>query len=130
APGGPIKMEILDANGKVIRTQPFAAHAGLNGLNWDLGYEGPTLVALRTTPPENPHIWEEPRFQGTDVRRITHWGITSQTGVPLAAPGKYQVRVTVDGAQVTQSFDVSKDPAVAASLEALQASTVTQVRIR
>ena len=38
---------------------------GLNGINWDLRYDAPTLVALRTTPPENPHIWEEPRFQDT-----------------------------------------------------------------
>jgi photosystem II stability/assembly factor-like uncharacterized protein len=130
APTGPIQMEILDANGKVIRSQQFTGHAGLNGLNWDLGYEGPTLVALRTTPPENPHIWEEPRFQGTDIRRITHWGITPQTGIPLAAPGKYQVRVSVDNTQFTQPFEVLKDPAVAASVEDLRASTATQVRIR
>jgi hypothetical protein len=123
-------MEILDANGKVIRSQQFTGHAGLNGLNWDLGYEGPTLVALRTTPPENPHIWEEPRFQGTDIRRITHWGITPQTGIPLAAPGKYQVRVSVDNTQFTQPFEVLKDPAVAASVEDLRASTATLVRIR
>jgi hypothetical protein len=130
APSGPIQMEILDANGKVIRTQTFAAHEGLNGLNWDLGYDGPTLVGLRTTPPENPHIWEEPRFRGTDVRRITHWGITPQTGIPLAAPGKYQVRVTIDGQRYVQPFEVLKDPAVAASIEDLQASTQTQARIR
>jgi hypothetical protein len=130
APSGPIRMEILDPGGRTIRTETFAGHAGLNGLTWDLGYEPPTLVALRTTPPENPHIWEEPRFQGTDVRRITHWGITPQTGIPLAAPGKYQVRVSVDGTSFTQPFEVLKDPAIAASLEDLQLSTTTQIRIR
>jgi photosystem II stability/assembly factor-like uncharacterized protein len=130
APSGPIQMEILDANGKVIRTQTFAAREGLNGLSWDLGYDGPTLVALRTTPPENPHIWEEPRFRGTDNRRITHWGLTPQTGIPLAAPGNYQVRVTVDGQHYAQPLEVLKDPAVAASIEDLQASTEAQVRIR
>ncbi len=130
APSSPIQMEILDAAGKVIRTQQFTAKQGLNGLNWDLGYDGPTLVALRTTPAENPHIWEEPRFQGTDVRRITHWGITPQTGIPLAAPGKYQVRVTVDGNTLTQPFEVMKDPAVLSSVEDLQVSTTTQIRIR
>ena len=30
------KMEILDASGKVVRTQQVAAHQGLNGVNWDL----------------------------------------------------------------------------------------------
>src|SRR5262249_59427954 len=59
APSGPIKMEILDASGKVLRTEEVAAHQGVNGMNWDLRLDPPVLVALRTTPPENPHIWEE-----------------------------------------------------------------------
>jgi hypothetical protein len=129
-PSGPIQMEILDGSGKTIRTEQFTAHQGINGVNWDLHYDGPTLVALRTTPPENPHIWEEPRFQNTDIRRITHWGITPETGVPLAAPGKYQVRFTVDGQHFTQPVEVTKDPAVATSVEDLQTSTAMQVRIR
>ncbi len=130
APSGPIRMEILDESGKVVRSQQFAAHQGMNGVNWDLHYDPPTLVALRTTPPENPHIWDEPRFQGTDVRRITHWGITQQTGVPLAAPGKYQARFTINGQQLTQPLDVLKDPAIAASVDDLKTSTAMQVRIR
>ncbi len=36
APSGPIQMEILDADGKTLRTQTVAAHEGLNGLDWDL----------------------------------------------------------------------------------------------
>jgi hypothetical protein len=130
APSAPIKMEILDATGKVLRNDEIAGHQGLNGINWDLRLDPPTLVALRTTPPENPHIWEEPRFQNTDVRRITHWGITPQTGVPMAAPGKYQVRFTVDGQQYTKPFQVLKDPAVETSDADLQLSMNTQVQIR
>jgi photosystem II stability/assembly factor-like uncharacterized protein len=130
APSSPIRMEILDESGKVVRSQQLAAHQGMNGVNWDLRYDAPTLVALRTTPPENPHIWEEPRFQDTDVRRITHWGITSQTGVPLAAPGKYQARFTINGQQFTQPVEVLKDPAIVASVEDLKTSTAMQVRIR
>jgi photosystem II stability/assembly factor-like uncharacterized protein len=130
APSAPVKMEILDASGKVLKTQNVAAHAGMNGINWDLLLEPPKLVELRTTPPDNPHIWEEARFQNTEVRRITHWGITPQTGIPMAAPGKYQVRFTVDGNVLTQPFEVLKDPAVAASIEDLQTSTATQMRIR
>jgi photosystem II stability/assembly factor-like uncharacterized protein len=130
APSGPIRMEILDESGHVVRSQQFAAHQGMNGVNWDLRYDAPTLVALRTTPPENPHIWDEPRFQGTDIRRITHWGITSQTGVPLAAPGKYEARFTIDGQQLTQPLEVVKDPAIMASVEDLKTSTAMQVRLR
>jgi photosystem II stability/assembly factor-like uncharacterized protein len=130
APSAPIKMEILDPSGKVLRTQEVSGHQGLNGVNWDLRLDPPTLVALRTTPPENTHIWEEPRFQNTDVRRITHWGITPQTGIPMAAPGKYSVRFTVDGQQFTKPFEVLKDPAVETSDADLQLSMATQIQIR
>jgi len=130
APSGPVKMEILDSGGKVLRTQMVTARAGLNGFYWDLLLDAPKLVELMTTPPDNPHIWEEERFKDVQVRRITHWGITPQTGVPMAAPGKYQVRFTVDGTQLMQPFEVMKDPAVATSIEDLQTSTRTQMRIR
>ena len=63
-PKSPVAIEILDEKGAVIRKlPPVTAHAGLNRVNWDMHYDPPHLVALRTTPPENPHIWEEPRFR-------------------------------------------------------------------
>ena len=130
APSGPVKMEVLDADGKVIRTQMVSAKAGLNGINWDLLLDAPKLVELMTTPPDNPHIWEEERFKDVQVRRITHWGITPQTGIPMAAPGKYQVRFTVDGTPYTAPFVVMKDPAVTTPDEDLTTSTRTQMRIR
>ena len=130
APSRPIDVEIVDAKGAHVKKQQVTGRQGWNGFDWDLRYDPPTLVALKTTPPENPRIWEEPRFQNTDTRTITHWGITPQTGIPMAAPGNYQVRVTVDGATLTQPFEVLKDPAVATSIEDLTLSTATQVRIR
>jgi hypothetical protein len=84
--------------------------------------DSPKLVELRTTPPDNPHIWEEARFQGTEI--------PPSTGIPMAAPGKYQVRFTVDGTVHTQPFEVIKDPAIASSVEDLQTSSATQMRIR
>ncbi len=73
-------------------------------------YEGPRTVALRTTPPENPHIWEEPRFNpnGTpqDTRSITHWGLAQAEVGPIAAPGKYTVRMNVDGQTLTQPLEI------------------------
>ncbi len=130
APTEPVKMEILDASGKPVRTTTVSLHQGLNGVNWDLALDAPKLVELMTTPPDNPHIWEEERFKDVQIRRITHWGITPQTGIPMAAPGKYQVRFTVNGTALTAPVDVMKDPAVSTSVEDLQASTRTQMRIR
>ena len=64
-PKRPVQAAIRDDDGKVVRELRVpAAHPGLNRVTWDLHYDPPQLIALRTTPPENPHIWEEPRFRG------------------------------------------------------------------
>ncbi|MGN6728852.1 MAG: hypothetical protein ACTHJG_03335, partial [Rhodanobacteraceae bacterium] len=101
----------------------------LNGAYWDLFYDMPTDVKLRTAPEENPHVWDEPRYKGKDYRTIVHWGVDEHTGTPIAAPGDYQVRLTVDGRSYTQSFKVIKDPKIAASDAVLQDSTALQVQI-
>ena len=65
--------------------------AGPNLVTWDLRDDPPLRVDLRTTPPDNPHIWEEPRFKGKDVRPITHWGIQGPIATgPLAARRQLQ----------------------------------------
>jgi len=53
----------------------------------------------------------------------------SLTG-PRVAPGKYQVRLTVDGKTQTQSFEVKKDPRLATTSEeyAKQVSLALQLR--
>ncbi|MGH9477135.1 MAG: WD40/YVTN/BNR-like repeat-containing protein [Terriglobales bacterium] len=130
APRDPVKLEILDRQGKEIRTLELQGHQGLNGAYWDLLYDPPTLVRLLTTPPENPHIWGEPRFQGKTYRTIVHWGITPITGIPMAAPGDYEVRLTVDGQSYTQPFHVARSPEVEASDAVLRESTALQARLR
>ncbi|HEX5953955.1 MAG TPA: hypothetical protein VFY94_12355, partial [Rhodanobacteraceae bacterium] len=129
APENPVQLQILDAQGKAVRTEKLKAHQGLNGAYWDLFYDTPTDVKLLTTPPENPHIWDEPRYRGKAYRSIIHWGMTPHTGTPIAAPGGYQVRLTVDGRSYTQPFVVVKDPAVKASDAVLADSTAMQVQI-
>src|SRR5205823_6837780 len=61
--------------------------AGLNRLTWDLRYPGAT------------------EFPG-----LIMWAANSRG--PLAAPGTYQVRVTVDGETQTQAFAVRREPHV------------------
>jgi len=106
APGGEVKLEILDAAGKPVRTFTSEAprtggqermgrrfgggstvvpkKAGMNRFLWDLRYPGPWTAA---TPEGGP-------------------------GGPLVPPGVYTVRVTADGATQTQSFTVKVDPRV------------------
>jgi hypothetical protein len=112
-----VKLEILDAAGKVLRTYtrtpsggavpaapaapnagPGAAsrtalklEAGLNAFQWDLRAEPPTTL------PGNINVW----------------GGTT-TGYRVA-PGRYQVRLTVGSAVQTQPLEVRQDPRVQSS---------------
>jgi len=83
-----VKIEILGAAGRVIRTlsdPAITAYAGLNRFVWDMRYAGPPSIS-------NPSSW-----------------LSSLEG-PVALPGRYQVRVTVDGRSETQPFQIIPDP--------------------
>ena len=99
-------------------------------MSWDLRYDAPKLIAMRTTPAENPHIWEEPRFRGQDTRPVTHWGLEPAQVGPIVVPGKYTVKLTVDGQSSTQPIEILKDPKIAASEADLDLSVRLQLRLR
>ena len=130
APKAPVKFAILDADNKVLREWERPGKAGLNRTWWDLHHAGPRLVELRTTPAENPNIWIEPRFWGKDSRPVTHWGLSlKDAGGPIALPGKYTVRITVDDKTFTQPFDILRDPHSPASDEELKRSVDLQISV-
>jgi hypothetical protein len=131
APKAPVQLEILDAKGEVIRQVRGAqARVGLNRASWDLRYESPRVVALRTVSPLNPKIWDEPRFRGAETRPVTHWGLAQAEVGPMAAPGKYSVKLTVDGQSFTQPFELMPDPNASSTVADLEALTRVQIRIR
>ena len=130
APSGQAEVQILDADGKLVRDLKTNAHAGLNRVAWDLRYDAPRLIAMRTTPPENPHIWEEPRFRGQDTRPVTHWGLEPAQVGPIVVPGKYTVKLTVAGQSSTQMIEILRDPRVATSVADLDLSVKLQLRLR
>lgn len=109
-PKGETTIEILDSNGTVVRKysstkteqldEPLRAddkkpekqikvEAGLNRFVWDLRY-------AETSRVPDYYLWE--------------YNIGMRG--PLAVPGKYQVRVTVDGKAQTAAFDVREDSRV------------------
>jgi hypothetical protein len=116
APKNPAKLELLDGDGKVIRSfsseekktdtgpdegerdlpvEHIPAKAGLNLFVWDLRYELPTKVP----------------------------GVIYDSGEPvgpLALAGKYQVRLTVAGKPQTAQFEVKMDPRVQTSPDDLR----------
>lgn len=130
APRDSIRLEVMDSTGTLVRTAKYAGRAGLNRVTWDLRYDSTKQVALRTLPPDNPHIWEESRFKGKETRPINHWGIQGPQSVgPIAAPGRYTARLTADGVVQSRPFVVIKDPSIPRSEADLQASTRLQQKI-
>jgi len=129
-PKQPMALEILDGSGKVIRKMDVHGHAGINRVKWDLRYESPRLVALRTVSPDNPHIWNEPRFRDADSRPITHWGIQPAQVGPIVPAGDYSVRLTVNGQALTQKLQVTRDPRVSTPEGEINSSVQTLLRIR
>jgi hypothetical protein len=120
-----IEITILGPNNEVVRTlrqtpKPtgdpdvddynklidggFKAQAGLNRVWWDLRYEPLTPVKLRTSPPGEPWV----RAGKADYRPLILW--TSLAFPPRAVPGKYTVKLSVDGESFTQPLEVLRDP--------------------
>jgi photosystem II stability/assembly factor-like uncharacterized protein len=129
-PKSPATVEILDPSGAVVRSLSQPAKAGLNRVTWDLRWGDLKTVILRTTPPEDPHIWEEARFKGKTSRPVTHWGMSVHQRGPLAAPGRYTARLTVDGKSYTAPLEILADPASPAPPAEIEASVKLQLRIR
>ena len=130
APHGEVQVEISDTAGSVVRELHAKGREGLNRVTWDLRYDPPRLVKLRTTPPENPHIWEEPRFRGQDTRPVTHWGLEPAEVGAIVAPGRYSVKLTVDGQTIAEPIEILRDPKVSTSSADLDLSVKLQLRIR
>ncbi len=126
-----VTLEIRDAAGRVARTLKVRPQVGLNRVVWNLRYDLSVPVALRALPPDNPYIWDEPRFKGMDTRPIAHWGIQQpQSQGPLGAPGAYTVTLTAGGQTFRQPLTILKATDVPASVDDLIASTEAQVRVR
>jgi hypothetical protein len=90
-PAASLSMEVVDPSGVVARRlagKSLPNKAGANRVTWDLRYPGATV------------------FEGMIVRSAQ-----PQRG-PLAAPGTYQVRLTVDGQVQTRSFAITWNPAI------------------
>jgi len=126
APKEPAKLEILDAEGKVIRkltsevkkkaqdTEEFdrdpevehiPAEAGLNRFVWDLRYEPPTKVPAA--------IYDN-----------------GQPAGPLALPGVFQVRLTVAGKFYSAPIEIKMDPRVKTSSDDLRAQFDLLLKLR
>ncbi|MFZ0009751.1 MAG: hypothetical protein WAK94_16070, partial [Steroidobacteraceae bacterium] len=130
-PKDPVQIEVLDSQGaSVRRLDAKDLVVGINRVKWDLHYDSPRLIALRTVAPDDPHIWQEPRFWDEDSRPITHWGVKPAEVGPIVAPGTYVVRLTVAGHSYDQPLAVVSDPRAPGSEADIQLSVKMLLRIR
>lgn len=101
APRGPVTISIQDASGRTVRTLEGRAQPGINRIYWDLEGE-PTREARARTSPLYAD-WLQPGPEGRPVPGMGRMSI-------LMPPGRYTVKLTVDGQELTQPLEVRKDP--------------------
>lgn len=122
APQGTPQLTILDAAGRTIRTFAGTRAVGLNRVYWDLRNQPTTPPRLRTKPLYNEEFTMDP--DGT--RAAPGFGALSV----LVPPGRYTVRLTVDGQSQQQPLEVRKDPNVPALDADIRAAYDAQVAIQ
>ncbi len=100
APHAPVTLEVLDASGAVVnrftskpeggRGGDLSAKTGGNRFVWNLGFAGPPPLQVPGGP-----IFE-----------------SGQPMTPTVLPGRYTVKLTVDGHAYTQPLTVTLDPRI------------------
>jgi hypothetical protein len=114
----PVAISITEVNGEIIKKFSSgeedgpSADAGMNRFFWDMRYPGTVM------PPPNGAL---DGFMSVDYSPPTS---------PLAPPGQYRVRLTVNGEIFEQPFEINKDPRINASDADLRAQFDLMVDIR
>jgi hypothetical protein len=109
---GPVKIEILDGAGKVIRElKEPPQEAGVNRTVWDLRVQGPRARS------EKPSDDDEDEF-GPPARG------------PQVVPGKYTVRLNAAGVTLQKPVEVRVDPTVQVNAADLQAQYQYGLKLR
>src|SRR5438105_9423750 len=70
------------------------------------------------------------RFLNQETRAITHWGLSQAEVGPIAAPGKYTLKLTVDGHTQSQPFEILRTPDSHGTDADLQSSVRLQLKVR
>jgi photosystem II stability/assembly factor-like uncharacterized protein len=109
-PQGDTTLEFLDSAGKPVNKFSSKAPEPVQGPadEEENPFRGGPPARVTATPGLNRFVWNLRYPDATAFPGLIMWA-GSVTG-PRASPGKYQVRLTVDGKTQTESFEVMKDP--------------------
>ena len=110
-----LKLEILDSSGKVIRTYPDPNAA--QSQEADQGGP-PNRDALPAEAGLNRFAWDMRYSSAANVPGAILWGGGTQG--PIALPGKYEARLTLDGKSQSQPFEIKPVPDSKATAADLQ----------
>lgn len=102
---GKLKIEILDANGKLVDELPASKRPGLNRVLWN----------MREKPPRVP-----PAVQ------LANFGTVG----PRVLPGEYRVRLTKNGQSIETKLTVKLDPRAKFSLADRKAQFAAALRVK
>ena len=106
-----VEIVILDDSGAEVKKFGGSGQQGINRAYWGLRHEDSPTIKLRTPAFGHPGVAVGPenmRYNAEGWRRLSVEG--SGPNGPLAAPGKYTVKLTVDGVEYTRELEVRKDP--------------------
>ena len=120
------KLELLDADGKVIRT--FTSEEKKTEGGPDEGERDEPVERIPTKAGLNRFVWDLRYEPPTKVPRLIY--DAGEPFGPRALPGRYQARLTVAGKSQTASFEVKMDPRVQTSTEDLRKQFELMLKLR
>ena len=108
-----LKVEILDANGKLVNTYVGALPKAKkeNGEAADEDEDDRKPVPPSIKPGLNKFEWDLKYPAASSFKGMIFWSAPVYVG-PTAVPGNYQVRLTGGGKTVTENFELKLDPRV------------------
>jgi len=131
-PQGKILLEFIDADGQVIKqyktNDTTSKSLPSPEMNPEEGRRRTRELTLTAKVGGNKFVWEDMRYDDpvSLPNAVTHGSAKG----PVAMPGKYKVRLTVDGKSYTQDFEIVKDPRITASQEDFKAQFALLLKIR
>jgi photosystem II stability/assembly factor-like uncharacterized protein len=128
AKAAPITMQILDSKGQVIRKYPPKPQPSDERPGEEGGFGRPQVPALSSEAGLNRFVWD---LQYEESSRVPHsplWG--GNTDGPVALPGNYQVKLTVQGKSYTAPLEIKPDPRVKAAQADLEKQFDLRLKIR